>query len=31
MFSVDYVRYAFGLVSDYLSSQWSESLKDSLG
>ncbi|KAJ7378015.1 Ribonuclease H2 subunit B [Desmophyllum pertusum] len=28
---VDYVRYAFGLVSDYLSSQWSESLKESLG
>jgi len=27
---VDYVRYAFGLVSDYLSSQWSESLKESL-
>jgi len=26
----DYVRYAFGLVSDYLSSQWSESVKESL-
>ncbi|XP_078379595.1 ribonuclease H2 subunit B-like isoform X1 [Oculina patagonica] len=27
----DYVRYAFGLVSDYLSSKWSESLKESIG
>lgn len=26
----DYERYAFGLVSDYLSSQWSQTLKDSL-
>ncbi|XP_073256562.1 ribonuclease H2 subunit B-like [Porites lutea] len=26
----DYVRYAFGLVSDYLSLQWSERLKESL-
>ena len=30
LFSADYVRYAFGLVSDYLSSHWSESLKESL-
>ena len=30
LFSGDYVRYAFGLVSDYLSLQWSESLKESL-
>ena len=30
VFSGDYVRYAFGLVSDYLSLQWSESLKESL-
>ena len=31
LLSADYMRYAFGLVSDYLSSQWSESLKESLG
>ena len=28
--SADYVSYAFGLVSEYLSLQWSERLKESL-